>query len=84
MKKLWGIKLVTPMEEEVAMKNQVMELTSRNKDLKADLDKKRQSYTKFIEENQEQKDQRELEIQNLRKEINEENATKAQNLHITE
>ena len=72
------------MEEEVAMKNQVMELTSRNKDLKADLDKKRQSYTKFIEENQEQKDQRELEIQNLRKEINEENATKAQNLHITE
>lgn len=62
MKKLWAIKLVTPMEEETSMKNMILELTARSSSLKKDCEDKRQNYTKFIEENQEQKDQRELEI----------------------
>jgi len=55
MKKLWGIKLTTPLEELQSMVRQVQFLRARNKDLEADRNLKQEALHKYLEESAEKK-----------------------------
>ena len=77
LKKLWGYKLVMPIEEELTMKTTVERLITKKAELETTKDTKKEQLSKYMEEQNEQKEQRENEINTLRRNIAEQNASKA-------
>lgn len=76
LKNLWWTKLTTPLEEEQSIKEQLRILVQRTQKLNEIRDQKKEHLQKYEEESKEQKEQREYEIQNLKKQIADENAAK--------
>lgn len=62
VKKLWKIKLTTPLETMVDMKNSVAELKNKIAELVLTRDTKKEQLSKYMEENMEQKEARDKEI----------------------
>lgn len=76
LQKLWGTKLITPLEEEKNMIQQIDDIRDKNKDLKGIKDTKNVQFMKFNEENQDSKELRDNEITTLRRLISEEHSRK--------
>lgn len=62
LQKLWATKLVTPLEEEESMQQQIAEIEEKNKAHQDTRNTKKVQFTKYNEENTEQKEQRDNEI----------------------
>jgi len=67
MKNLYWKKLTTPLEELNSMINQIKALKTRTKDLENIRNTRQENLSKYLEESNEMKELREMEIQNLKK-----------------
>lgn len=67
LKKLWTFKLTTPLEEVISVQEQLNKLKTSTSALKETLRTKEDSYSKFQESAKEQKEQRQHDLEDLKK-----------------